>query len=375
MAANADAIVVGGGAVGASVALELTKRGATVSMIERDSIASHASGFAYGGLFPTRGAGIPGPILQHAMHGISLHRQLALELKDSTEIDVELRSVVSIDLAADEDGFRNLEKSLDWQLEEGLKAELLDSEGVRHLEPALTGNLAGGLVQLSHFEVDSYKYTLALVAAFEHAGGNHRTGDVVGLVRDAGRVTGVRLASGDEVRGNAVVLATGPWAGAGSEGLPHIPVEPKKGEILRLRFPGRDFTHRVSLGGHYIARKPDGLVWAGSTEEDAGFDDRPSVSARYAIMAGVLALAPALESAEIVEHTACLRPVSADDMPILGAVPGHEGLFAANGAGKKGILLSPVMGRMVAGAILGDSGGDPIPAEFNAARFTDQESA
>ena len=373
--AQADVVVVGGGAAGASVAFELVKRGATVSMIERDSIASHASGFAYGGLFPTMGAGIPGPILRHAKQGISLHRKLALELEDATGIDVELRSVTSIDLAADADGYRDLEKSLAWQLEEGLKAELLDGEGVRLLEPALTGNLTGGLVQRSHFEVDSYKYTLALVTAFERAGGSHRPGDAVGLVRDAERVTGVRLASGDEVHGSAVVLATGPWAGDGSEGLPNFPVEPKKGEILRLRFPGRDFVHRVSLGGHYIARKPDGLVWAGSTEEDAGFDERPSVSARDSIMAGVLALAPALESAEIVEHTACLRPVSADDMPILGAVPGYEGLFAANGAGKKGILLSPVMGRMVAGAIMGDLERDPIPTEFDAARFTNQESA
>ena len=125
----------------------------------------------------------------------------------------------------------------------------------------------------------------------------------------------------------------------------------------------------MSLGGHYIARKPDGLVWGGSTEEDAGFDDRPSASARDSIMAGILALAPGLEAAEIVQHTACLRPVSVDDMPIVGALPGYEGLFAANGAGKKGILLSPVMGRMVAGAITGNPGRDPVPAEFDAARF------
>jgi glycine/D-amino acid oxidase-like deaminating enzyme len=87
-------------------------------------------------------------------------------------------------------------------------------------------------------------------------------------------------------------------------------------------------------------------------------------------MAGILALAPSLESAEIVQHTACLRPVSSDGMPILGALPGYDGLFAANGAGKKGILLSPVMGRMVAGAITGQVGRDAIPVEFAASRFS-----
>ena len=368
MTVSSDVIVVGGGAVGASVAYELVKRGVAVTIIERDSIASHASGFAYGGLFPTMGAGIPGPVVRHAKRGISLHKRLAPELEDATGIDVELRAVRSLDLAADEDGFRDLEKSLAWLSEEELEAELLDGDDVRRLEPALGGDLTGALIQRSHFELDSYKYTLALVTAFERAGGMHMPGDVVGLVRVGDRVAGVRLRSGDEVPSGAVVLATGPWAGTG-DGLPNFPVKPKKGEILRMRFPGRDFVHRVSLGGHYIARKPDGLVWGGSTEEDAGFDDRPSTSARDSIMAGILALAPALETAEIVQHTACLRPVSIDDFPIIGALPGYENLFAANGAGKKGILLSPVMGRMVAGAITGDPGRDPIPDEFDAARF------
>ncbi|MDP6822471.1 MAG: FAD-dependent oxidoreductase [Dehalococcoidia bacterium] len=370
MTSASEVIVVGAGAAGASVAYELVKRGLSVTMIERDSIASHASGFAYGGLFPTMGAGIPGPILRHAKRGISLHKRLAPELEDATGIDIELRAVRSLDLALDEDGFRHLQESLAWQREEDLEADLLDADGVRSEEPSLTGELAGGLVQRSHFEVDSYKYTLALVTAFERAGGTHRPGDVVGLARDGDRVTGAMLSNGEEIPGGSVVLATGPWSGDGAEGLPHFPVKPKKGEILRLRFPGRDFVHRISLGGHYIARKPDGLVWVGTTEEDAGFDDRPSTAARDSIMTGTLALAPALESAEIVQHTACLRPVTSDEMPILGALPGHDGLFAANGAGKKGILLSPVMGRMVAGAITGDAGRDPIPTEFDAARFS-----
>ena len=365
-----DVIVVGAGAAGASVAYELVKRGASVTMIERDSIASHASGFAYGGLFPTMGAGVPGPALQHAKRGISLHKRLAPELEDATGIDIELRAVRSIDLAVDQAGYEKLQESLAWQAEEDLAADLLDAAGVRSEEPSLTVELAGGLMQRSHFEVDSYKYTLALVTAFERAGGAHVPGDVVGMLRDGERVTGVRLGNGSEISGGSVVLATGPWSGDGSKGLPNFPVKPKKGEILRLRFPGRDFVHRISLGGHYIARKPDGLVWGGSTEEYAGFDDRPTSAARDSIMSGILALAPSLENAEIVQHTACLRPVSSDEMPILGALPGYDGLFAANGAGKKGILLSPVMGRMVAGVITGEAGRDVIPDVFDAARFS-----
>ncbi|MFP6680023.1 MAG: FAD-dependent oxidoreductase [Dehalococcoidia bacterium] len=367
-----DVIIVGGGAAGASVGYELVKRGVSTTLIERDSIASHASGFAYGGLFPTMGAGIPGPVLHYAKRGVSLHKRLAPELEDATGIDVELRAVRSIDLALDQTGMDRLSNSLIWQKTEDLDADLLDVQGVRDIEPSIHGDIAGGLLQRSHFEVNSYKYTLALVTAFERAGGKYEAGNVIGLVHKKNRVTGVQLSSGDEIIGGAVVLSTGPWSGDGTEGLPYFPVKPKKGEILRLRFPGSDFVHRISLGAHYIARKADGLVWVGSTAEDAGFDDRPSSAARDSIMAGVLALAPSLESAEIIQHTACLRPVTSDEMPIVGAMPGYENLFAANGAGKKGILLSPVMGRMVAGAITGDAGRDSIPTEFHANRFSYQ---
>ena len=57
-----DVLVIGGGIVGVATAYFLAKAGATTTVIERDSVGSHASGFAYGGLSPLSGAGIPGPV-------------------------------------------------------------------------------------------------------------------------------------------------------------------------------------------------------------------------------------------------------------------------------------------------------------------------
>ncbi len=369
-----DVVVVGAGAAGAALTLELLGRGLSVTAVERDSIASHASGFSYGGMFPTMGAGVPGPVTPQAKRGISLLKQLVPVLQDETGIDVEFRAARSLDLAVTEADVEGLRERLAWQESEDLDAELIDADELRRLEPRLSHDLAGALLQKCHFELDSYKYTLSLITAFEKRGGTLTNGDVVGLERSGGRVSGVRLASGDVLAAGVVVLATGPWSGASGEegrgGQPRFPVRPVKGEILRLEFPGRDFIHRASTDGHYIARKPDGLVWVGTTEDDAGFDDRPSTSARDRIMEAALRLSPALETARIAQHTACLRPVSDDEMPILGPIPGYDGLFAANAAGKKGILLSPVMARMVAGAITGDAGRDPIPPEFAANRFS-----
>jgi len=365
-----DILVVGGGVLGCAVGLDLARHGAAVTVIERDSIGSHASGFSYGGLFPTMGAGIPGPVLAPAKRSAELHGRLAVELKELTGIDVQLRPVESITLAPDGQELERLRADCEWQLSEGFDAEMLSPGDMARLEPLITDDVAGALVERSHQELDSYRYTLALATAVEKLGGTVRHGDATGLVRDGTRVAGVRTASGDEIGAGAVVLATGPWGGRSEgSGLPLLPVRPVKGEMLRLHFSGGDFERRPVLGGFYVHRKQDGLVWAGTTEEEAGFDDNPSEGARNAITAGVLRIAPSLENAAVSEHTACLRPVSEDGLPIVGPVRQADGLFVLNGAGKKGVLLSPVLAEMLAPVVLGEAGAAVLPAEFTPARF------
>jgi glycine/D-amino acid oxidase-like deaminating enzyme len=107
--------------------------------------------------------------------------------------------------------------------------------------------------------------------------------------------------------------------------------------------------------------KGDGLLIAGTTEERVGFRARPTRAGRAHIIAAALRLAPGLSEAVIVNHTACLRPLSSDTLPILGPVPGWEGLFLATGHGRRGILLGPISGQAVARLALGQQ--PPVPLE------------
>jgi glycine/D-amino acid oxidase-like deaminating enzyme len=102
---------------------------------------------------------------------------------------------------------------------------------------------------------------------------------------------------------------------------------------------------RVSLNyrGSYAASKPDGLVWAGTTEEEAGFDEEITPAGRDKVMEDLLMMAPSLAEAELVRQTACLRPLSDDGMPIVGRIPGWQNLYIATGGGRKGILWSTGM--------------------------------
>ena len=363
-----DAIIVGGGVLGCACALRLAESGLTVILVERDAIASHASGNAYGGLYPTFGPGIPGPSLPVAIRSVELHRELDPPLQDETGIDIGLREAPSIELALTPEDMIGLFDASVWWPSQGFDFKMLDRQHLLEIEPAITPEAVGGVLHNSHYEVDSYRFTLALATAFERRGGRIRSGAVAGLEREGDRVGGVVLESGEVLQAGVVVIASGPWAGQGEiDGLPDLPIRPVKGEIIRLRYPGTDLSHRVVVGRSYVARKPGGLVWIGTTDEEAGFDEKPTFAARDEIFAGALAIAPGLESAEIVEHTACLRPTSADGLPVVGPVA--DGAIVANGAGSKGILLSHAIAEFVREIVTGEEASVAMPAEYDVGRF------
>jgi D-amino-acid dehydrogenase len=77
---------------------------------------------------------------------------------------------------------------------------------------------------------------------------------------------------------------------------------------------------------------------------------------------------PAIAEATLLRQTACLRPLTPDDLPIVGRAPGWENAYLATGGGMKGILLSTGLGKALADLIATDSTTLPIAA-FGPDRF------
>ncbi len=88
---SSDVVIVGGGIAGMTTAYYLAKARVPSVVVERDAIGSHASGFAYGGLSPLSGFGIPGPLAEIAQDGMRLHRELRESVVEETGIDVDFR--------------------------------------------------------------------------------------------------------------------------------------------------------------------------------------------------------------------------------------------------------------------------------------------
>jgi len=353
MNSRPDPVVVGGGIVGMATAYYLAKAGVPSTVIERDAIGSHASGFAYGGLSPVSGFGIPGPLAEIAQDGMRLNRELALSMVEETGMGVDFRMRSSLALAFTEADAQRLQAALPWQQRQpGYVARWLDAAEARRVEPRISDETLGAVLIEGTADVEPYRLVLALTRAAERLGVAVRHGRVIGLRRDGGRVTGVILER-DEVACSTVVLALGPWSGEASAWI-DVPIEvrPLKGQILRLQAPGPPVTCSVGWGHNYATTKTDGLLWAGTTEEEAGFDEESTIDARDEIGAALVRMLPAMADAQVVHQTACLRPVASDGLLVLGRVPGLEHLYVATGAGRKGIVYGPAMGRAIADLIL-----------------------
>ena len=351
-ATSTDVVIVGGGIAGITTAYFLGKAGVKCVVVERDSVGSHASGFAYGGLGALGGPGVPGPAFPIVAEGMRLHREFSNSLPDETGINMEYRDRPSLSLAFTDDEVRELSSELPWKQEqEGYVVRLLDAHEARSIEPRISPDVLGAVYVEGGCDVEPYRLVLALTQASESLGVVIRSGRVTGLKSVKGRIHGVLLGD-EEIACDCVVLAMGPWAGEASTwlGIP-IKVRPLKGQILRLRAPGRPFHCSLGWNGNYAASKPDGLLWAGTTEEEAGFDEQPTSEGRDEIMLSLLKMAPSLEDAELVQQTACLRPISADTLMLVGRAPDREGVYVATGGGRQGIVLGPALGRITADLI------------------------
>ena len=367
---NPDVIIVGGGIVGCLTAYLLARRGAEVTILEADAVGSHASGFAFGGLGPLDGSGIPDPLLDFSVWCFNRHVTIAEELREVTGIDTQFHVRDRLNLAFDPADVARCRADLEWQRSvAGFQAEWLEPAEAIRVEPRTNPACLGAAYYQGTGAVEAYRYNLAAAQAAEKHGAIIRQRRVTGLLRRGGRCTGVSLESGS-LEAGAVVLAGGPWMGMMADwcGVA-IPVRPLKGQIIRLRLPANPMRASLNYRGSYAASKPDGLIWAGTTEEEAGFDEEITNAGRDTVMADLLQMAPSLAEAELVQQTACLRPLSADGMPIVGGVSGWENLYLATGGGRKGILWSTGMGQGLADLIL--EGGSEVPglAALDLSRF------
>ena len=339
-----DLAIIGGGIVGSAAAYYSSLRGLKVVLIERDSVASHASGFAYGGITPMVGLDENSPYDKISKYSYELHKNLSQELPDFSGIDYGYKIYPNIELALDEEEESTLR---DIYKENSNNYSWCDKNDLEKIDKRLGPKVLSGLVSNYSSGVEPYKITLALATAAEKLGAKIINSEVLEFIPSGSKIYELKLSNGNKIISENTIIAAGPWSMDFSEwfGI-QIPIKPLKGQILRLR-SNEVIDKGFHWGPNYVTTKQDGLIWAGTTEEDEGFDENPSNYGLNNILESVVEIFPFLEESELVLQTACLRPLSVDKSPIISKSDVYENLFLASGTGRQGILLAPAMGKLI----------------------------
>jgi glycine/D-amino acid oxidase-like deaminating enzyme len=397
MSAHKNVIVVGAGVVGCSIAYHLGRRGISACVVDRESIGARASGkawavFTYAPAMLTwehcvttpAEASESGPIdLSETLPGESvedwlyLHSasydrmpEFAIELKERGGVDIEYCETPSTNLVTQKEfeeagGPPGLLRPL--REVGGVESDWLDAHALRKEFPSLNPDYVGG-VSSPAGQVEPYKFTLAMAQASENLGAEFVQGEVAGFATQGDEITGVRLASGNELQADAVVLAMGPWAGRGAALLGcQIGFRAFLTQCLRAKMPVDLPLHTLGAGDYWIIPKSNGEVILALYGPD--FIERPDLDAslteevKLEISQGVARVLPALEDATIVEHRGdllAMAPTPPYQKPVMGRLPEWRNGYIAARFGGDGVCMSPAAGEVMAELI--ETGKAPLRA-------------
>lgn len=357
-------VIVGAGFAGASTARALAraKLGPGVICEQESSYGVHASG---------RNAG-----LLRLVERDAVVRALAIRsLRHFEQLDAEgeiVRSTGSLTLG-DPENASELAALRATLREAGIRAELLSSREAQTRYPLLEAVVFDAALWCpADGQVDIH----ALLTRYLHEardGGFELFTDCRAddLLIEGGRVRGAR-AGGREIRAEAVVDATGAWAGCLGRATKPLPLRPMRRHIFvtgPLAGWDREWPYVwIHEGVLYFRQEGDGLLLSPCDETP----DRPGtpsvdVAASELLAEKLTRYAPGLNDVTLRRSWACLRTFAPDRRPLIGPDPDLPGLYHVSGLGGFGTGTSAAVGELAADLLAGDT-----PAWIDAAAVAPQ---
>jgi glycine oxidase len=338
-----DAIIVGGGIIGLSLAISLRKQGLRVLVVERGEPGREAS-HAAAGMLAGSGSEIPAALKPLSEESARMYPEFVHELEDESGTRVDLRDQGTI-LVSEDGRFPEKAERFAWDQLHTLEPTLIGAEPGIRPQCGMESRQAAFLTECS---VDPRALVSAALKAAKHRGVDISSGTEVRKISvEADRVAGLETDK-TSYAAPKVVNCAGAWAGC--IGPERFPVRPVKGQMLAV-VGGPGLKHVIRSEKVYLVPRSDGRIVIGSTLEDAGYDKQTDVDTIHRLFQAAVELVPGLAGSKQHEAWAGLRPGTPDELPILGETS-LEGYFVATGHYRDGILLAPVTAQLMADLIL-----------------------
>jgi glycine/D-amino acid oxidase-like deaminating enzyme len=372
-----DWIVVGGGVTGAAAAYELSCQGLRVLLLEPDVPLRGGTRFGYGGL-PYWSGQNPWA-RQMCELGIARHRQLSAEL----DYDTEFREGSLMMLVPPE---VDRERVIAEYAQVGIPPVYWDHAETQGAEPLLNPQVHQGALVVSHAHVRPTAMTAGFVQAMIRRGGQHLTERVLELISQKGVWTGVRTDQGIHSGGQILICAgawsrsllvqagipmplyfthaelieTDPWSERLAHFIQGIEVTRFAMEAAACRpekvalwdQPGHEPVPAILDRGIYQMR--DGSLRLGQISRvlTDPYQDTQDLGGEAQIRQGVSEFLPALAGVP-GRWCHCLVAFCPDGLPLIGAIPGQQGLWIFSGFSNP-LLLVPTLARCFAKQVTGD---------------------
>lgn len=354
---RAEAIVIGGGVIGTSVAFHLAKLGLRdVLLLEQSHLAAGSTGRSVGMIETNYALDVDIALAKHSLEEFRRFHEV-------TGGTADFHPRAYLETVATRDQEARLGEAVDMGKRHGVRVKLVDPHEISAAFPELrVDDITRGLLSQDAGFCDPHSVTTSYAAAAQRLGATVRTKTPVErILVDQGRVQGVRTAAGD-VRSSVVVNATGPWCNDLLEPLgislptarwqrqifvtsPHPAIPNDRPMYIDL--PGRFYFRQELSGGFILGLVEDDAAQAtelADPETDWAFKTRAVEAAVHRV--------PKLAETSIANAWSGVVTFTPDQLPVLGPAKGVSGLYLANGMSGYGVMISPGVGTVLAEMIV-----------------------
>lgn len=363
-------MIIGGGVMGLASAFECAMRHDEVVVLEKGTCGGQASGAAAGMLAPFSEIGEdPDDFFRLCFESLKLFPKWQRDVKQQSGLPFEYNESGSFHAVFHEADALALETTMDWQNEQGAKAELLVQKELQRMEPEISKEITSAIYYPEEHHLYAPDYVKALEVACRKLGVaiNEQT-DVTKVISGEGQVA-VETENGKSFRGDHLVVCSGAWAKQWADTFDlEIPVFPIRGQICAYHLPPGTVNQIVFTSQGYFVQKADGSLVCGASEDIAGFETSVTEKGISRLENWSKVVFPFLRGKRPDHQWAGLRPATRDGFPLLGKLPAAANVIFAVGHYRNGILLSPITAKTV-GALI-DSEKPVVPIEaFRPERF------